>query len=343
MIFFENITFVYPVYFLLSIPIFMLLIFIYRRQSNSGFFAGFSDLQSVYGTNAFFHKLFFVLLCCISFLLLCMLSGPVSYTQEKKIEKNGIDIQIVLDLSYSMVAEDLSPNRLEVAKGVLTSFVESRETDRIWLVLFSWKPFTSIPLTFDYRFIREYVEDISIDIIDRSLPNLGWTAIWDGLLLGYESLFADKIEWDELSKDNREKIIILITDGEANAGIDPITALKVLKDADIKVYTIWVWWLDDTYVDYVDPFWFRSRLAIWWIDEDTLKKISWETWWIYYRATSSEVMEEIFVAISELEKTDIEQNVVQVREDKQDVFLYMLTFLFLCLLWLISYKHIPIS
>ena len=337
MIFFENITFLYPVYFFLSIPVFILIIYIYLKQNTSHFFSGFSDLQTVYGSNALFHKLFFILIALISFLFICILAGPVSYTSEQKIEKNGIDIQIVLDLSYSMVAEDLKPNRLEVAKNVIVDFIDSRETDRVWLVLFSWKPFTSIPLTFDYDFIRQYVDDISIDIIDRSNPRLGWTAIGDGLLLAYDGLISEK------ENQQGDKIIILITDWEANTGIDPITALKALKEVNIKVYSIWVWWTEDTYVDYVDPLWFTSRLAIWWVDEDTLETISSETWGVYYRATSSETMQQIFAAISELEKTDIEQNIVQTREDRHEPFLYLILFLFLLMLWLISYKNIAIS
>ena len=337
MIFFENITFLYPVYFLLSIPVFILIIYIYLKQESSHFFSGFSDLQKVYGSNALFHKLFFVLMAFISFLFICLLAWPVSYTSEKKVEKNGIEIQIVLDLSYSMIAEDLSPNRLEVAKNVIGEFILSRKTDRIWLVLFSWKPFTSIPLTFDYDFIREYVDDISIDIIDRNNPRLWWTAIGDGLLLAYDWLISEE------ENQQGDKIIILITDWEANTGIDPITALKALKDANIKIYSIWVWGIQDTYIDYVDSLWFQSRLAIWWVDENTLKTISSETWGIYYRATSSETMQEIFADISELEKTDIEETILETREERQEPFLYMLVFLFLLMLALISYKNIAIS
>ena len=337
MIFFENITFLNPVYFLLSIPVFILIVYIYLKQDTSQFFSGFSDLQTVYGSNALFHKLFFILIALISFLFISILAGPVSYTSEQKIEKNGIDIQLVLDLSYSMVAEDLKPNRLEVAKNVIVDFIDSRETDRVWLVLFSWKPFTSIPLTFDYDFIRQYVDDISIDIIDRSNPRLWGTAIGDGLLLAYEWLISEE------KNQEGDKIIILITDWEANTGINPITALKALKEANIKVYSIWVWGTEETYVDYVDPLWFKSRLAIWWVDEDTLEIISSETWWLYYRATSSETLQQIFAAISELEKTDIEQNIVQTREDRYEPLLYLLILLFLLMFWIISYKNIAIS
>lgn len=341
MIFFENITFLYPIYFILCIPVFLLIAYIYKQQQSLGFFVGFSDLQKVYGGNALFHKIFFVLLAAISLTIISILAHPVSYTTEEKIQMRGIDIQIVLDLSYSMVAEDLSPNRLEVAKDVLIEFIDSRQTDRVWLILFSWKPFTSIPLTFDYDFIRQYVDDISIDIIDRSNPRLGWTAIGDGLIFAYNGLMPKEEISENISEEN--KIIILITDGEANTGLDPIIALKAVKDAGIKVYTIWVWGQEDTYVDYVDPLWFKSRLAIWGVDEDTLKKISSETWWIYYRATSSETMQQIFAAISELEKRDIEQDILQVRQDRQEPFVYIILFLFLCMLWLISYKNIPIS
>ena len=136
--FFENIDFMYPLYFLLCIPVFLLILFIYKQQRAHDFFSGFSDLQKIYGTDSFFHTLFFIFLTLISFLFILLLSGPVSYTSEESITQQGIDISLVLDLSYSMVAEDLAPNRLEVAKDVLDEFINTRETDRISLVLFSW-------------------------------------------------------------------------------------------------------------------------------------------------------------------------------------------------------------
>jgi Ca-activated chloride channel family protein len=106
----------------------------------------------------------------LSFALL--IADPNLKKQNKQVVKNGIDIAIVLDLSYSMVAEDIPPNRLEVAKQVISDFTSKLTTDRVGLVLFSGKPFTSVPLTFDYQFITDYVKEISIESINQDYTHL---------------------------------------------------------------------------------------------------------------------------------------------------------------------------
>ncbi len=331
--FFENLTFLQPLYFIGIVPIFIMLCFIYLKKWQNTHFLWLSDLQKIYGNNALFYRLYIVLLAIISIVFLAILAHPVDYSVEEKVKKNGIDIEIVMDLSYSMIAEDLNPNRLDVAKKVTSDFIDTRESDRVWLILFSGKPFTSVPLTFDYDFLREYIASISIESIDRSYGQLGWTAIWDGLVLAYDTL---------KNEENRQSVIILITDWEANTGIDPIIALKLLKDHNIRTYTIWVWGLKDTFIEYVDDFGFTSKLAIGWIDESTLKKIATETWWQYYRATSQEGLQEIFDSISELEKTEIEEKTIEKQVDRYEPFLYILVFLFSLLFIIISRKNINI-
>ena len=342
MIFFENITFLTPIYFLWVIPLFIFIVFIYFKKEQNTYFLWLSELQKVYGRSAVFYKLYFILLFCISVVFLSLLAHPVEYLSEEKIKKNGIDIEIVMDLSYSMIAEDLQPNRLEVAKKVTSDFIDSRVTDRIGLILFSGKPFTSVPLTFDYDFLREYISQISIESIDRSYGQLWWTAIWDGLILAYDTLKSDEWLEDQEAFSQGEKIIILITDWEANTGIDPIIAIKALKEHKIRTYTIWVWWLDETFIELVDDFGFKNKFAVGWIDEDTLKKIAAETWGQYYRATSQQALENIFDSISELETREIEQDVIEKRVDRHEPFLYILIFLFLLLFILIYRKNINI-
>lgn len=341
--FFENITFLQPIFFIGIIPIFILILFIYFKKDASSYFLWLSDIQKVYGQHAFFYKLYFLIVTCISLIFFMLLAHPVSYLSEEKIIKNGIDIEIIMDLSYSMIAEDLQPNRLEVAKKVTSNFIDSRKTDRIWLILFSGKPFTSVPLTFDYNFLREYIWKISMETIDRRYGQLWGTAIWDALVLAYDALKTDESYWED-TKDYRagEKVIILITDGEANTGIDPINALKILKQDNIRIYTIWVWWTEDTFIEVVDDFWFANKLAVWAVDEDTLKKIASETWGQYYRATSQSALQEIFDSISELETREIEQTVVQKQIDRYEPFLYILLFLLLMLFAIVYRKNINI-
>jgi len=329
-----NITFLYPAVFLLWIAAFFLVLFLYFKKWNTSRFAGFSDLEKAYWSNAISHKIYYLLIFLISFVFITILAHPVEYSIEEKIEKNGIDIELVLDLSYSMIAEDLKPNRLEVAKWVLQEFVSNLEADRVWLVLFSGKPFTSVPLTFDYAFLKEYIWDIAIETIDRNYRWLWWTAIWDALVVAYDRL---------KDAEGREKVIILITDGEANAGLDPLVALRLLKDNNIRTYTIWVWWTEDTFITVLDERWFTQKVAVWWVDEDTLMKIANETGWKYFEATSKDALSRIFTSISELEKKEIEVDVIQNKKDRYEPFVWALVFLFILLLGLIYKKHIKIG
>lgn len=233
--------------------------------------------------------------------------------------KQWIDIAIVLDLSYSMLAEDIKPTRLEAAKKVISDFTSKLESDRVGLVLFSGKPFTSVPLTFDYDFITNFIQNITIDNINQDYSHLQGTAIGDGLLYGAQ-LF-----WEE---NEREKVIVLLTDGEANRGIDPLQAVKYVKDLGIKVYTVGIAWDEDTYVK-VQNIYGTQYLAIGGIDEDNLTAIANITGWKYYRARDNTTFEKLFESLNLLDKKEIEIEKVVVLQPYYTPFLYAL----LVLIW----------
>lgn len=171
-----------------------------------------------------------------------------------------------------MIAEDIQPNRLEAAKKVLEDFFGKLESDRVGLILFSGMPFTSIPLTFDYTFLKEYIANIQVDMIDQSRMDMAGTAIGDSLLLASANLSKEKTD------DTKEQIIILITDGEANKGIDPLLSLKYLKEQNIKTYTIGVGKDDVTTITIPSPInGFSQKVQVGGIDEETLQKIALET------------------------------------------------------------------
>ncbi len=157
--------------------------------------------------------------------------------QQERIEnplKNGIDIAIVLDISRSMLAEDVLPNRINKAKEVLTSFVHNRSFDRISLIIFAGKPFLFSPLSFDQKWLLQVLSRIWTESIRQELPGLSGTNIWDALLLAIDSLKEN----ENAAGKNREKIILLITDWEANIGTDPkLVALKA-KEEKISIYSI---------------------------------------------------------------------------------------------------------
>jgi len=244
---------------------------------------------------------------------------PVKEYTEEKIQKNGIDIEVVLDLSYSMIAEDLPPSRIEVAKKVLYDFVWELESDRVGIILFSWRPFHSMPLSFEYDFLQSFIEEIDVEIIDQSKYYLAGTAMWDALILAGDNL-------EKYGNPDGEKIIILLTDGEANKGIDPIEALKFLKSKGIKTYTIWVGKDDITTVTIPDPVsGFVQKVQVWGIDEETLQVIAKQTGGKYYRADSEVTLQEIFEDISRLEKTQIEIEYVSVQDSLRGYVLLLLS------------------
>jgi len=207
--------------------------------------------------------------------------------------KNGIDIVLVLDLSLSMTATDISPNRLDVAKSVLINFVDKLSSDRVGFVVFSWKPFVGFPLTYDYDFVKKYINTLSIDTINQNQPILQWTAIGDALMYG-----ANIFDGAE-----RKKVMVLLTDGEANRWIDPNQAILYVKEKNILVHTVWIAGDKDTFVIFGG-----QKLMIGWVDEKNLKAIANVTSGKYYRAKDKKTFEELFANLNLLEKKALQSD-----------------------------------
>lgn len=312
----NNLIFLNKIYFLLLIPLLLIIAFLFFKKKNKVKFLFFEDLKKVYKKSSIFYYGFFILIIIMSVLYVIIIANPNTKNSTENIMKNGIDIVLVFDVSYSMEATDLKPSRIEVARDVLSSFLWNLKTDRVWVVVFSGKPFTSIPLTFDYGFLKDYVSKLTTETINQNNTTLQWTAIWDAMLM-WTYLF------DEKSID-REKVMIIVTDWEANKWLEPNIALKLLKDKNVKAYTVWVWWLEKSYVTVLDNFWRKLQAELWWIDEKSLKNIANETWWKYYRATSKEVFNTIFSDIDKLEKKDIEVEIKKLYDTKYEYFYYLL-------------------
>ncbi|MFA5917372.1 MAG: VWA domain-containing protein [Candidatus Gracilibacteria bacterium] len=315
----NNLIFLNRAYFLLLIPLFLIIGYLFLRRKNKINFAFFNDLKSVYKQSSFYYYSFFILLVLISIFYIIILANPNIKTTNEKVKKNGIDIVLIFDISYSMEATDLEPNRISVARDVLSSFLGDLKTDRVGIVVFSGKPFTSIPLTFDYKFLSDYVSNITTSTINQVNSNLQGTALGDAMLMG-SYLFDDK------SKD-REKVMIIVTDGEANKGLKPSLALKLLKDKTIKSYTIGIGGTEKTFVYVDDAFGNKLKVEIGGIDEQTLKMIATETGGKYFKASSKEVFKEIFDSINKLEKKEIEVEIKKSYITKYTDFYYVLLFL----------------
>lgn len=134
-----------------------------------------------------------------------------------------------------MLAEDIKPNRIEAAKKVMGDFVSRFTSDRLAVVIFAGKPFLSTPLTFDYTALVDAVEHVTTDSIRQDVPGLSGTAMGDGLLVALDTLKSN--EKDSANKD-RKKVIIVLTDGEANMGINPTVAAKLAQEEGVKIFTL---------------------------------------------------------------------------------------------------------
>ena len=208
----------------------------------------------------------------------------------------GIDIVMAVDVSGSMLAKDLKPNRMEALKRVATDFVEQRPNDRIGLVVYAYEAYTKTPVTSDKAIVEQAIESIKYDNV-----------LQDGTGIGMGLATAVNRLKDSQAKS---KVIILLTDGVNNAGfIEPETAADIAKQYGIKVYTIGIGTNGMAEFPYaVAPngqFLFQMMKVE--IDERLMKSIAAKTDGTYFRATSNSKLAEIYNEINKLETTEIQE------------------------------------
>jgi len=232
-------------------------------------------------------------------LIAAALARPQSPLEESKIETEGIDIVLALDVSTSMLAEDFTlkgkrVNRLDAVKDVVQSFIQGRENDRIGLIGFAARAYTVSPLTLDYSWLLQNLERVKIGMIEDG------TAIGLGLASGLNRLKDTKA---------KSKVVILLTDGRNNAGdISPSLAAETAKALGIKVYTIGAGTKGLAPYPARDFFGNKVYQSVKVdIDEDTLIDIAAETGAKYFRATDTESLREIYSEIDKMEKTPVEE------------------------------------
>ncbi len=302
-----NVIFANPYFLLLLIFIPIYIVFLFFNSNRVGFYIPvYEDLnnarkKSIYKYVPLVRHVFVILVIITSSIAL---ARPQMTEQVQNITKKGIDIEIVLDVSDSMRAEDLKPNRLETAKKALRDFVATRETDRVGVVVFSGVPFTQSPLTFDYDILNTYIKNISTESIDQNAGGLGGTAIGDAILTALNRL---------KSEPERTKIIILISDGDANVGVDPKVAAYKAKELDVKIYTIGIGKKEGAPIPVTDAFGnqtvARNRdgsVYIATFNDVALREISDITGGMFVRAEDSTAFMNALDDIGKLEKTDIE-------------------------------------
>ena len=231
------------------------------------------------------------------------LARPQTGVSGENVTSEGIDIVLALDVSSSMLAEDIGPNRLEAAKDVASAFVSGRRSDRIGLVVFAGKAFTQVPLTLDYSVVQTLMADLRVGMIEDG------TAVGMGLATAVKRLQASGAP---------SKVVILLTDGRSNRGeIDPLTAAQMARALDVRVYTIGAGSRGEARVPIQNPLggtrYVTTRVDV---DEPTLRGAAEATGGRYYRATDRQSLERIYAEIDELETTEIQvENFTQYGEE----------------------------
>ena len=257
---------------------------------NHGFATSVQKMRQTFSVKAL--PMLKVLRFIVLALLIVTLARPqLSQSREHQLA-NGLDILLVLDISESMRAEDFEgANRIQTAKLVIKDFLAHRENDRIGLVVFAGESFTLCPLTLDYPVLVELLSDVKLGQLEDG------TAIGDALATATHRLRASQ---------SKTKIVILLTDGENNAGsIPPETAAALAKSFGIKVYTIGMGKEGGARIPYADTtFGKRYREVLTYLDEGTLRQIANATGGNYFRATDTQSLQQIYAEINRFEKTE---------------------------------------
>ena len=229
-------------------------------------------------------------------LIVFVLARPQTSNSWKDKTVEGIDIMLAMDVSTSMLAEDLTPNRIEAAKKVAAEFISDRPNDNIGLTIFAGESFTQCPMTIDHASLLNLLHNVRADIAARGLIQDG-TAIGMGLANAVARLKDSKA---------KSKVVILLTDGSNNMGdISPMTAAEIAKSLGIRVYTIGAGTNGTARypmpvgggVQYVN-------LPVE-IDTKTLTDISNATDGKFFRATNTRELQQIYKEIDQLEKTKL--------------------------------------
>ncbi len=298
---FESVEFVNKQWFwaLLVLPIAIVWhLFKYKKQTAE---LKISSLKGFKLTSSVLPKLkqgLFILRLLAIALLITALARPQTVDVSSKTKTTrGIDIVMAIDVSASMLAKDLSPNRLEALKNVAAEFIKGRPNDRIGLVEYAGESYTRTPVTSDKSIVLRSLKDIQYNTIIE-----GGTAVGMGLATAVNRLKDSKA---------KSKVIILLTDGVNNTGfIDPKIASELAIEYDIKTYTIGLGTngmaLSPVALDPRTGGFQYARVQVE-IDEVLLKEIAAVTGGKYFRATNNKKLEEIYSEINKLEKTDVEE------------------------------------
>ncbi len=310
-----------PVFFygLLMIPVFFIifrLMLSWKKRALKRF--GESNLIRKLMPDVSNHKASFkfIILMLAYTMIILGLANPQLGSKLENIERKGIDIVIAIDVSISMLAEDIKPNRLLRSRQAISKLVDDLKNDRIGIVVFAGNAYTQLPITTDYAAAKLFLSTINTDIV----PSQG-TAIAEAI----------ELATDSFDENNHEKAIIIITDGEDHEG-DAIVAAESAIEKGIRIYTIGMGLADGAPIPIYDRYGnqkgfkkdLKNNTVITRLNEDMLKQIAVAGGGEYVRANNSQAgLNLIFDEINKLEKTEFESRVFS---DYEDRFQYLLAF-----------------
>lgn len=296
---FKNIIFANPEFFwlLLLLPLMLLWYWYWNKksQANVTFSSTIAFKKTKSWSDALYHLLFVLRMIAIA-LIVVALARPQTHSENAKTKiTDGIDIVMAIDVSASMLSQDLKPNRFEALKKVASQFVKDRPNDRIGLVIYAGESYTKTPVTTDKSIILNALSEITYGQIEDG------TAIGMGLATAVNRLKESKA---------KSRVIILLTDGVNNTGfIDPQTAAELAAEYGIKVYTVGI----GTNGMALSPYALNADGSIIYrmrqvdIDEPLMKKIAQVTKGRYFRATNNQKLQQIYDEINQMETTKIEE------------------------------------
>lgn len=296
---FKNIIFANPEFFwlLLLLPLMLLWYWFWNKksQANVTFSTTIAFKKTKSWSDALYHLLFVLRMIAIA-LIVVALARPQTHSENAKTKiTDGIDIVMAIDVSASMLSQDLKPNRFEALKKVASQFVKDRPNDRIGLVIYAGESYTKTPVTTDKSIILNALSEITYGQIEDG------TAIGMGLATAVNRLKESKA---------KSRVIILLTDGVNNTGfIDPQTAAELAAEYGIKVYTVGI----GTNGMALSPYALNADGSIIYrmqqvdIDEPLMKKIAQVTKGRYFRATNNQKLQQIYDEINQMETTKIEE------------------------------------
>ena len=295
-----KVTFLNPEFFWLFLVIPFAVAWLFWKRNQNATSLKISSLQGFKDSTSVLAKLKPVLavlrLVALSSLIIAMARPRTVDVSNQTKTTRGIDIVMAIDVSGSMLAKDLKPNRMEALKKVAANFVDERPNDRIGLVVYASEAYTKTPVTSDKAVIQDAINSIKYDRVLQDGTGIGM-----GLATAVNRLKDSKA---------KSKVIILLTDGVNNAGfIEPETASDIAKQYGIKVYTIAIGTNGMAEFPYAiapnGQFLFQMMQVE--IDEQLLRSIAQKTDGNYFRATSNSKLAEIYESINKLETTEIEE------------------------------------